>query len=153
MKAIVFSDSHGSVTNMELAIDREKPDYIIFLGDGEDDFDYVRDFVAPGKIYLQVKGNCDYGDHLNNFVETICGTRIYLTHGNKEKVKGGLYELYAKATLENAKIALYGHTHCQDVSEINGIKMINPGSIRDGYYATIVFMEDTWKEEIKSITT
>lgn len=153
MKAIVFSDSHGNTGNMELAISKEKPDYIIFLGDGEDDFDYIRDFYSPGKIYLQVLGNCDYGDRKLSHVETISGTRIYLTHGHKEKVKGGIYELYAKASLENAQIALYGHTHCQMIDEINGIKIINPGSIRDGYYATIDFLEDKWKEEIKSITT
>lgn len=137
MRAIVFSDSHGTMSLMETAIESEKPDYLIFLGDGESDFDYIRDYAAPGKIYLQVGGNCDHEEHLLSFTEVICGKRFYITHGHKEKVKGGLYELYARAALEKADVALYGHTHVQNKEEINGIIMLNPGSIRDGYYAVI----------------
>ena len=34
MKYLVLSDSHGNVDNMARAVEREKPDGIIHLGDG-----------------------------------------------------------------------------------------------------------------------
>ena len=42
MKVLVFSDSHGYNMAMAYAIEREKPDAVIHLGDHTDDADDIR---------------------------------------------------------------------------------------------------------------
>ena len=42
MKVLVFSDSHGYNMSMAYAIEREKPDAVLHLGDHTDDADDIR---------------------------------------------------------------------------------------------------------------
>ena len=63
MKILVVSDSHGSVGTILTAIDREKPDVLIHLGDGLND---LQDIKFSGQIY-GARGNCD----LNGRVRTM----------------------------------------------------------------------------------
>ncbi len=58
MKLLVLSDSHGELTYMQLAYEREKPDVVIHLGDLIPD---AKGFLRanPGMRLLQVAGNCD----------------------------------------------------------------------------------------------
>ena len=46
MKVLVFSDSHGYNMSMAYAIEREKPDAVIHLGDHTDDADDIRRAVT-----------------------------------------------------------------------------------------------------------
>ena len=59
MKLLILSDSHGDSTGMCRAVERERPDYVIHLGDHSSDArDLSRMFPMVPVAY--VRGNCDF---------------------------------------------------------------------------------------------
>ena len=153
MNILVVSDSHGDVELLHDIISRNRArcDLVIHLGDNLLDINEVmRDF--PTVAHLGVLGNCDfasmYADARNEGTFTAEGRRIFYTHGHKYNVGFGLEYLAANAKLHKCNIALYGHTHVALCEEINGVLVINPGSIsrpRDasgGTYARLVIDGD-----------
>ena len=90
MEILIFSDSHGSASNMSLALDRQikTPDAILFLGDGARDLDNL--FVVDTPIWA-VRGNCDwYSSDLADKTERLLyfeGHTILLCHGHEWGVK------------------------------------------------------------------
>ena len=127
MRILVISDSHGSLRNIEKAIEAQ-PDakHIIFLGDGEKDIEEAS-YIYDDRIYHIVKGNCDYfSDRKSSDIVTIGGVKIYFTHGNSI---GDVEKLIETAKLKEAKIALSGHTHIAYTNYIDGVYVMNPGSI------------------------
>ena len=136
MKVCVFSDSHGYAGNMIEAIELEKPDICFFLGDGERDIAKVIEDFPDLPIYV-VRGNCDFRTEASS---TLCceveGVTIYATHGHLSRVKYDfdLETLTSQAVEAGADIALFGHTHCQQLTDSRGVTLLNPGSIGRGYY-------------------
>ena len=58
MKILVLSDSHGTMSSMERALERERPDCVLHLGD------HLRDARSLARRHPQtpvyaVPGNCD----------------------------------------------------------------------------------------------
>ena len=45
-------------------------------------------------------------------------------------MKGGLGVLAKRAKELDCQLALYGHTHQAGVTEIDGVTLVNPGSLR-----------------------
>lgn len=136
MKVCVFSDSHGYAANMISAIELEKPDACLFLGDGERDL-YKLEKKFPDLPVYAVRGNCDFGTELKNvLICVIEGVTIFMTHGHLSYVKYeyDLDTLTSQALEAGADIALFGHTHDQHISENRGVTLINPGSVGRGYY-------------------
>ena len=130
MKICVFSDSHGYADNMKAAVGIEKPDMIIFLGDGIRDFEEVTDMFPDIPAYA-VKGNCDYFSMLKNSVTIEAeGAMIFATHGHLSYVKHDpeLETLTSQAREAGADVALFGHTHRQHLSENYGVLLVNPGT-------------------------
>ena len=157
MNILVFSDSHGCISNMLEAYRRQikKPDAIIFLGDGLRDLSYC-DF---GDIPVQaVSGNCDVfyfygkGSACDEIVMSLGGKRVMMTHGDRYAVKLGMARLVAEADKKGADIALFGHTHeafekylpagkCEyGVDLKKPLYIFNPGSV-GGYDATFGTIE------------
>lgn len=127
MRILVISDSHGSLRNIEKAIEAQ-PDakHVIFLGDGQNDIEEAS-YIYDDRIYHIVKGNCDYfSDEKTSDTITINGVKIFFTHGNFMR---DVENLVQSAKRENAKIALYGHTHIAYTNYIDGVYVMNPGSI------------------------
>lgn len=130
MKTLVaIADSHGNVS----AVEKLRPllnesDYIIHLGDGARDMkNFYQDF--GNKIY-QVDGNCDIGGYnLKYFTFDIEKVRVLITHGDNFGVKFGLGRLVEFAKQENCNLVLYGHTHEASIQTIDGILVVNPGSL------------------------
>ncbi|MEL3912742.1 metallophosphoesterase [Treponema pedis] len=60
---------------------------------------------------------------------TACGTKILLTHGHEFFVDYEFNTIGSFAKQNNCSIAIYGHTHFPLVEKINGIFLINPGSV------------------------
>ena len=58
MKYLVLSDSHGNVDNMARAVECEKPDGIIHLGDCWRDAEELHE-LFPRLPLEQVPGNCE----------------------------------------------------------------------------------------------
>lgn len=138
MRILVFSDSHGITGFMRTALfDHPKADAVIFLGDGERDFNALGDILAD-KRTVKVCGNCDYSSSLPiNELVTLGGVKIFCSHGAAEHVKYGDDELAAKASGLGARIALYGHTHRAVTDYRDGLYIMNPGSAATGDYGII----------------
>jgi len=129
-KIIVISDTHGNSNGVQsLRPLVAENDYLIHLGDGSGD---IRAFWQefPDKIY-QCRGNCDFFSPLpDEDVIEIENIRIFYCHGHKYGVKSGLSALLAETKKRNCDIALYGHTHVPKITEMDGVTLINPGSLR-----------------------
>lgn len=130
MRIVALSDSHGNTGALMKAV-RQQPqaDCFIFLGDGLDDIRYVmKEF--PKKTYYAVSGNCDFTSPEPCETELeLCGRKLFFTHGNRYFVKGGLTRIEEEAKRRGADILLFGHTHKAMCEYVNGLYVINPGSI------------------------
>lgn len=131
MKILVFSDSHGDVENMCRAVERERPDMALHLGDGWRDALSLRSRY-PDLPLVQVPGNCDFrgGEGAVRVLEAE-GKRILLCHGHTLGVKAGEDLLLAEALERGVDAALFGHTHRAFVELRCGVWLFNPGSIGD----------------------
>ena len=156
MKACVFSDSHGYAANMINAIELEKPEIVFFLGDGERDIAKVMDSFTDLPVYA-VRGNCDFRSQLSKLLICVVeDVKIFMTHGHLSDVKYEYdYETLASQAIEaGAQIALFGHTHSQNLSENRGVMLLNPGSIGRGYYpsyAVLTIKNGFYTADLKSI--
>ncbi|MBQ5467423.1 MAG: metallophosphoesterase [Oscillospiraceae bacterium] len=136
MKLLIFSDSHGELSHMRYAIDREKPDYVFHLGDHDRDAeDLMRDYPTLPLVY--VRGNCDgFSDTPLTRIVTLGGFRFYLCHGHTLGVKGGLLRACYAAREQRADFLLYGHTHEAHDEQEQGLHILNPGACGYGPYPT-----------------
>lgn len=180
-RILIVSDSHGNSENIRLAIDRERPDMLIHLGDIEDDPGLVREWLDEAareynskeedRISLPVpavfiQGNCDrYGgsELKQTAVFEVNGHRFFCTHGHRQGVGFGPEGLIYSALENDCDIAIYGHTHIPDddtfVGELDGneIRILNPGSIslpRGGSsksYMVMTFDGDDYSVELKCL--
>lgn len=142
-KIIVVSDTHGSAKGL----DKLRPliaenDMVIHLGDGVND---IRPIFSkyPEKVYA-VSGNCDFSPLFPQEEELdVESVRIFICHGHKYGVKSGLGVLAAQAKRRGCALVFYGHTHQASVMQIDGVTLINPGTLRcpageGGSYAYVV---------------
>ena len=129
-RLIVVSDTHGNYKAVEelLPLIAEN-DYVIHLGDGAGDMRAVRE-VHPDKVYT-VGGNCDFFSAYPREGELeIENIKIFFCHGDRYGVKRELRSLALEAKRRGCDVALYGHTHQANITEIEGVMLINPGSLR-----------------------
>lgn len=135
---IVCSDNHGRIPVLQKI--REKYANIptkIHCGDIELPNAYMEGFYA-------VSGNNDffyhYPDHL---IVELDDLRIYVTHGD-EYFRDRKEKLRKKAINNHCQVICYGHTHIFDVEEMDGVLLINPGSLsynRDGSDPSYVYVK------------
>lgn len=128
MKLLIFSDSHGELSHMRFAIDREKPDFVFHLGDHDRDAEeLMRDYPTLPLVY--VRGNCDgFSDTPLTRIVTLGGRRFFLCHGHTLGVKGSLLRACYTAREQRADFLLYGHTHEAHDEEDHGLHILNPGA-------------------------
>lgn len=136
MKVLVLSDSHGSIKNMERAVELVKPRTIIHLGDCWRDAEELHE-LYPNIPLEQVPGNCDLG-HFEAaerllFLED---SRVLIAHGHTMHVKYGLLPAQYRAQEQGADILLFGHTHEPLVENDGKLILLNPGSIGDRSHPT-----------------
>jgi len=137
-KLLVFSDTHGSVTALKAVLkwanERIPPKDTICmtacLGDGLSDLQAAADatgFYSDWKIVL---GNNDYGIQAPEaLVFDLCDDRFFMCHGHRYGLYGGYNSLLAAAKNSNANAVLFGHSHAPFYKKMDGISLINPGSI------------------------
>lgn len=138
MRILVLSDSHRNNFACSLAIKNQpNADAVVFLGDGEDDFDSCKNQIRTQQIYA-VRGNCDFYSALpDSQIIEANGVRVYITHGYRELVKHGTEILLEKAKQYDCTLALYGHTHVQKYEYIDGIHLFCPGSLSNEEYGVV----------------
>ncbi len=135
MRVIVFSDSHGTTDGMKLALERERAELIIHLGD------VSKDALAVAELYnkplISVSGNCDMFPSVPRVTVTeIDGVYTYICHGNA--LYGDERAVAHEAKANGCSLAFFGHTHVPTDTVIDGVRVINPGSIsRPRYPATL----------------
>lgn len=129
--ALVLSDSHGDKNAIQKALDQfGDVDYIFHLGDYASDATYIAEHSRAS--VRSVRGNCDYIADDPYFDEVvICGNRIVLTHGHKLNAKYSMERLYYYALEHEAKAILFGHTHVATAQFVDGIWLVNPGSVSE----------------------
>ena len=129
MKILVVADTHKNFEVLDLCV-RKNPDadMLIHLGDGEHEFNDIRS-QHPEKAMIYVRGNCDFGNHEEVHVAKVAGYRIFCCHGHTLGVHDGLNDLVASAKKNKCNIALYGHTHLYKTEVIDGVFVMNPGSL------------------------
>jgi putative phosphoesterase len=131
MKIIVFSDSHGSVQPMLDAVFDENPDMILHLGDLARDCIRVRQ-TYPDIVLRTIRGNCDGSAPADGDEFVTQGKRIFMTHGHLYGVKFGLGGVLNAAYVRSADVLLFGHTHMPLHETLDGLLVVNPGSIGMG---------------------
>lgn len=144
---LILSDTHGNLSGVEelLPLIAEN-DYVVHLGDGGADMRKARS-LYPEKVYA-CAGNCDFYSPLplDGEIE-VEGVKIYFCHGHRYGVKNHLSALAEEAKRRGCDIALYGHTHIAQITEVDGVTLINPGSLhysmgKGGSYCYLVINKD-----------
>ena len=132
MKVLVISDSHGNYAHALKAHELAGPvDHIVHLGDGADDAGLMEQ-VLEVPVH-RVAGNCDCDTELPHDLTLEFGEyRVFLTHGNRHRVKSGLAQLIGKGMEVGATVVLYGHTHQPTVASAEGMLLVNPGTLKQG---------------------
>lgn len=127
MKALIVSDSHGSVKELKQLKERydEKVDVMIHCGDSE-----LTSQHSELEGFHVVKGNCDFAvDFPNDIITDVQSTRFLVTHGHLYNIKMTLQTLLYRAKEAEANVVCFGHSHILGAEIIDDILFINPGSI------------------------
>lgn len=152
MKILIVSDTHGYLGNFETVLEKVRPiDMLIHCGDVERDDEYIR-MIAECPVYM-VSGNNDWGMSLDREIIISIGKyRVMITHGHMHSVYYGLDMLAAAAKTKGADIVMFGHTHVPVIERIDGVTLINPGSLtlprQYGRVPTYAFMEIDGEGEV-----
>lgn len=158
MRIAVISDTHrvGKFINMAKKL-IEDADILIHLGDNIDDVELLSN-EFNGKVY-GVAGNCDFSSkYPKEGIVEINGVKIFYTHGDLYGVKTTINNIYYKGRELNADIVLFGHTHIHGIERVEGMTLMNPGSISlphfKGRYVGIIDIDDkgnidTYLRELK----
>ncbi len=145
MNIIAFSDSHNHELSSSFMSILNESNYIFFLGDGLNSLGEL----LFNKNFYAVKGNCDYLPFEDEIVVEIDNIKFLLCHGNQYGVKSNKLNLIYHAKELGVDAVVFGHTHEPFFENIDGIAMINPGSLTsplfgNGTYAFI----STFKNKI-----
>jgi len=130
MDLLIFSDSHGRIGNMVDVMERLYGRYntVIHLGDNERDAKRMEQ-AYPSVPFYAVAGNCDFNGEEKFKLIGIYGKRIFITHGHEYGVKSGFGKLKQAAAKNKADACLFGHTHEAHYERVDGMIIMNPGSI------------------------
>ena len=131
MKILVVSDTHRKDDNLKLVLSEECPlDMLIHLGDAEGSEHFIPDWVNPECRMEMVLGNNDFFSRLDREREIdITGHKAFITHGHYYGVSMGPEGLVDEAKSRGCDIAMYGHTHRPFLDVIDGVTVLNPGSL------------------------
>lgn len=131
MKVLVLSDSHGNISNMLQAFEREQPRLVLHLGDCWRDGERLQGRLS-GVPLEQVCGNCDF--RTVQPVEKLLfweDKRVLMCHGHTYGVKQSLSIAGRAAEEKFLDLFLFGHTHKPLVDMRGRTLFLNPGSIGD----------------------
>ncbi len=139
---IVLSDSHGKLPYDEAFFEvLDNVDYIIHLGDGKNEANTLKQ-MYPNKVFC-ISGNCDSMSAPNFEIIQIENVKILITHGHYFKVKRDTTFLEMECRMQGVRFGLYGHTHIPQIDELDGLTLINPGSINyTGSYSFFTIVGD-----------
>lgn len=152
MKILVFSDSHGRLSLMLDAIEKEQPQRVFFLGDNYRDGQALAD-VYPDLPMDLVQGNCDFHAGPDELLVEAEGVRFFLTHGHRFHAKQGTDRLVEEGKRRGAVVVCFGHTHQALSQPESGVWLLNPGTAggvnnRSGY-AVVTVRGGTFRVDLR----
>lgn len=130
-RILVVSDSHNKFRILDTVIKKLSKSVtdIIHLGDHCFDMDKYINLYPHINIY-RVSGNCDYSEDCpQSLTVDFSGIKIFMCHGHFLGVKSGIERIFYTAKENDAKIALFGHTHFPFLEKLEDVTIMNPGSI------------------------
>ena len=142
MRAAVFSDTHRNTVPMLEAVRRCRPDLIIHLGDHDRDTLCLEEAFPDIPLY-RVSGNCDFAP-IAPLVDIVPlgPVKALICHGHSYAVDwGGLDSLAYAAEERGCRIAMYGHTHWPEQTQLGGVLLLNPGTAGRGSRLTWALVE------------
>jgi putative phosphoesterase len=147
VRIVLVSDHHGDRKSLQFIRETYADyDYLIHLGDSDLTVEEMDGFLCVcGNHDLQYHGKVpDYR------ILEIGAHRIYLCHGHKDFLSYYHYKpmvMHAKA--HGCDTVFFGHVHTYDDEVIDGVRLLNPGSIRhnrDGSRASYMLVEISEEE-------
>ncbi|MBS9775854.1 MAG: YfcE family phosphodiesterase [Fusobacterium sp.] len=138
-KILVLSDSHGHFEKILKIYEMEKPDIVIFSGDGIEDIENFMYIYENINCYA-VRGNCDFFSKFKDEeIFTIENHNFFLTHGHLYDVKYSLENIKNILKKTEVNIIIYGHTHRENLEKVEENKFIfNAGALKDNKYGIIL---------------
>ena len=146
MKFFITGDTHNNIDKVLKIFPHLKGvDMILHTGDMKSDGKRLEELLNVPVV--SVPGNCDGSSSSGDFeiVETEYG-KILVTHGHMFHVSYSYDRLLYLCEENDCKAAVFGHTHVPCFEEIDGIHLINPGSLsrpRDGFYGSYAVVTTT----------
>lgn len=143
MKWLIFSDSHGKLDYMKQAVELEKPQRILHLGDMVRDAERLQKMFPDIPVEM-VMGNNDlyYGGAPEERELSFLGKKVWLTHGHAYHVRLGVGALTTAARAKEAAVALFGHTHEPVCFREGPMWVVNPGTVNGYPRATYGVLEE-----------
>jgi putative phosphoesterase len=135
---LVLSDSHGDIAALTAVFEwaRDKTfNSAVFLGDGSEDLAFASAVAGSTLSWDTVRGNVDTNFSLPGALvlevpkNGKTPRKLFLSHGNIYRVEEDCRALAATARNNGAEAALFGHTHIPCRAMLEGIFLLNPGSI------------------------
>lgn len=129
-RIVLVSDNHGLIQPLEYIKEKYHDyDHMFHCGDSE-----LPSYMLQG--FAGVLGNNDYwASYPNQLFLTVGNHRFLLTHGHRDMVYVDLHHLARFAKEKKCDVVCYGHTHIPHDETIEGVRLLNPGSLahnRDG---------------------
>lgn len=130
MNILIASDSHGRTDRLK-QLEEIPADEYLFAGDLTDDPEKIGKWTA-------VAGNNDMYLHLDLPEAAVIpadGHQILLVHGHQFPAAVRKEKLAHLAKQYDCDIVVYGHSHMPDMDQVDGVVLLNPGSVyrnRDG---------------------
>ena len=136
LNILIFSDTHQNTKDpIDVIRSEAEVNAIIHTGDHEADAVLIHEEFPNIPIYY-VPGNCDILTSNPKDLEfTLCGKRIFITHGDTYNVKYSLSSIMNKAAYGNYDLVVFGHTHKALIEYYSNSIIVNPGSVK-GYPRT-----------------
>ncbi len=140
-KILVISDTHKNLSKLENIagyLKEQKIDFFFHCGDHEENTDKISEILGINGMF--VDGNCDKGNLKKIEFIKIYGKKFLITHGDLYGVNFDLNRLYYLAKENNCDAVAFGHTHIPIAEDVDGMIMLNPGSLskpRDGKNGSI----------------
>jgi uncharacterized protein len=124
MQIVLVSDTHGR--NEVFAQLRERhPMANAYLHAGDSETDPVN---LDG--FASVQGNNDYySAHPEQLVLDLGGLKVLMVHSHQYHAANRIAGLVSRAKKYGASMVFYGHTHVFHVETVEGITLVNPGSL------------------------
>jgi putative phosphoesterase len=137
-KLLVFSDTHGSIAALKNVFEWAKTQLppegnlcsAVFLGDGISDLRRAADATGFYCDWKLINGNNDYEHSMPESAVFDFGDYcFFMSHGHRHGLYGGYHSLIAAGRNNNAQVVLFGHTHVPFYKVVDGIILLNPGSV------------------------